>query len=263
MALVCKAACGKKLNISYHCANCNGTFHKGCGKLRVLLDESNDKVMLCGECKLIPSISSKYKSTVPVAKSVKKRKIESVVADDNLSSTSSSSDENEDPDQKKMETAVEPTLSDVLNAINDHKKSNKRSFKQMNTKIDGNTESLEDFKCCRDQQQKDIVTLFSEVSSIKMSLSNEFSSSGHLGALNANANLTDLVIGVVNYMRLPITAKHVKNIRLMKNKEQNKPFSQVVASPPEPPRIIVKLYSNSKLLRILDARKIHPKILNS
>ena len=261
MALVCKAACGKKLNISYHCVSCAGTFHKGCGKLRTFLDETDDYVRLCGECQLLPTNSCKYKPSVVAGKQSKKRKIESSRTEGNLSSTSS--DDSEDQQQSDTETVVEPTLTDVLKAINSHKKSNQKSFKEMNVKIDANTGTLEEFKSSRDQQQNDIVTLFSEVSCIKTSLSNEFSISGHLGALNSNANLSDIVIGVVNYMGVPITAKHIRGIRLMKNKVQNKPFSQVVASPPEPPRIIVKMYSNSKVLRILDARKTHTKILNS
>ena len=70
----------------------------------------------------------------------------------------------------------------------------------MNAKIDVNSGSLDVFKSSHDQHQKDIVTLFSKVSSIKMYLSNEFSISGHLGALNLNTNLSDIVVGVVNHM---------------------------------------------------------------
>ena len=62
MALVCKTACDRKLSISYHCVSCNGTFHKGCGKLRVFLDESEVLVRLCGECQLLPVNANKFKS---------------------------------------------------------------------------------------------------------------------------------------------------------------------------------------------------------
>ena len=95
----------------------------------------------------------------------------------------------------------------------------------MNDKIDANTGSLDEFKSSHDQQQKDIVTIFSEVSSIKLSLSNEFSISGDLGALNANVNLSDIVIIVVNHMCVPIMAEHIRSICLVKNRIQNKPFS--------------------------------------
>ena len=69
----------------------------------------------------------------------------------------------------------------------------------MNTKIDANTQSLGEFKSSHNLQQKDIVILFSEVSTIKSSLLNEFSISGHLGALNANVDLLALVVELVNF----------------------------------------------------------------
>ena len=94
----------------------------------------------------------------------------------------------------------------------------------MNAKIDANMRSLEEFNSSHDEQKKDNVTSFSEVSSIKMSLLNEFSISGHLGGLSKNDNLSDIVNGIINYMGVPITTKHIRSIRLMKNRVQNKPF---------------------------------------
>ena len=158
MALVCKAACGKKLNISYHYVSCADTFHKGCGKLRVFLDETDDYVRLCGECQLLPVNSCKFKPSVVAGKQA--RKIESSRTEGNLLSTSSS-DDSDDQQQRDTEAVIEPTLTDALRAISSYKKSNKKSFKEMNDKIDASTGSLEEFKSSHDQQQNDSVTLFS------------------------------------------------------------------------------------------------------
>ena len=125
MALVGKAAWGKKLNISYHCVSCNGTFYKGCGNFRVFLVETDEYVRLCGECQLLPANACKCKSSTVAGKPLKKRKIKNTRTDQNPSSTTSSVD-SDDPQQRDMEVVVEPTLSDVLKAIKSHRKSNKK-----------------------------------------------------------------------------------------------------------------------------------------
>ena len=146
MSQVCKANCGRKLNISYHCASCAGTFHKGCGKLRVYLDESDENVRLCGECQQLPSTLVKYKTIAPGGKR-KKRKIVSEFS-------TSSSDESDDEHPKKTDAVDNPSLSDVLAAINNNNRSNKIAFMNLSSKIDGNTQTLGDYKLAHVQQQQ-------------------------------------------------------------------------------------------------------------
>ena len=111
--------------------------------------------------------------------------------------------------------------------------------------------------------QSEIKVLKSEVSSLKATISNELSITGHLGALDTKADLVSLAVGLFNFMGIPITPKHIRRARIMKVGKGTKPYSDVLSSNAEPPRIIVTLYSHSKFLRILDAKKEHPKILNS
>ena len=84
-------------------------------------------------------------------KPLKKRKIENTRTDENPLSTSSS-DDSDDLRHKDVEVD-ELTLSDVLKAINSHKKSKKKSLKEMNAKIDARlTWSLDEFNSSHDQQ---------------------------------------------------------------------------------------------------------------
>lgn len=246
MSLVCKAGCNRKLNISYNCIHCKGTYHKGCGGFVKLRDDTQGEFRLCGECKILPSNIQQY-NLQPNQESRRKRR--------RNDSASSSTDESD-------EEIANPTLSDVMEAIADLKKSNKKSFKDLNSKVDANTDSITKYRKEQVNEQKDIKSLFSEISTIKASIANEFTISGHLGALVPNVNPTALVVDVVNFLGIKITDKHIRNVRLVKKNIVQKPYAIVLASNPEPPRIIVKMYSSSKVLRILDARKNHQKILN-
>ena len=61
MSMICKAVgCNKKLNFSYDCDLCQGTYHKGCGKLRRVLDNILGEIKICGECQLDPINIAKY-----------------------------------------------------------------------------------------------------------------------------------------------------------------------------------------------------------
>ena len=252
MALVCKAGCNRKLNVSYDCDICLGTYHKGCSKLRKVLDVVLGNVKICKFCQEDPINIAKYDLTSASGNAKKRKK-----------SGSSSSSFVESDEEKEEEKNENPTASDILQAIKDHKRSNKRSFNKLNLKIDGNTSAINENKQVQASNQAEIKLLSSEVSSIKATLSNEISISGHLGALDSKADLVSLAVGVFNFMGVPVSSKHIRRARLMQIKPVTRPLSEVVASNRVPPRIVVTMYSHGKFLRILDAKKVHPKILNS
>ena len=157
----------------------------------------------------------------------------------------------------ESDTDQEYTLNEIAKLIRRKSRSNKKSINALADTMNEMKLAQEESISEQKDQKKELISLKKEVKSLKSQNPKELIFSGHLGSMIENTDLKALVIEVASFLGIPLHPSDIRNVRLLKS---NKTLNTTA---PGPAPIVATFYSSSHCLKILDAKKSLPKILNA
>ena len=248
---VCAAGCNRKLTNFTVCEECEGTYHYKCGNFEKFCDEQYCEILICSKCFAIDAVRGKYSMNTGSSSSVtsKKRKADDVIDLDAVDSEN----ENQEkiPPLATVENPEDPTLAQLLKAMNADFQIIREEIKKSNSKQDANNLIINQ---TLKLQNENISKISSTVAVLKEENIKELVFSGCIKANTTDADLSAIAIDVAKFLGIEIKSKDIRRTRIIKKKEN--------ATQDTPNSFIVNFCSSSKCLRLLNQKKNVGKITN-
>lgn len=255
MTLECKANCGKKLKKAYVCDHCSETFHKNCGKLKKTLDKDNKPADICVICLSNTDIAKEYTLRIPprsrdgsVSSAGSQRK--------RLRRNTDSSSESGADDSSEADNV---TLADLAKLIKTEGAKHGKRFTKLEKSINELKHEHKESEARHIEYIETNRENMSEMADFRAENPKELIFAGHLLAGSSETDLKNLVLDIVRFLGIDIGVRDIRQVRLLKAKNNIQPVSQGQGPPP----IVATFYSSSLCLKILDAKREKKIITNA